>query len=246
MVREPIDGRAHDKQSVEQIPPLEPGDRLTRDEFERRYEAMPQGIKAELLEGVVHMPSPTRFRRHGRPHSHLIPWLGHYESGTPGVEAGDNSTPRLDIDNEPQPDAVLLIDPTCGGQTHISADDYIEDAPECVAEVATNSVSIDLHTKFEVYQRSGVHEYLVWRMLEQAIDWFVLRGRQYERLCQMCKESSAVKSSLVCGLIPQLYSRVTSRRCSRPSNKAWRAQTIRHSSRDCIPPALRCLCLSRV
>src|SRR5712671_1453930 len=120
----------------ETIPPLEPGDRLTRDEFERRYNAMPRGIKAELLEGVVHMPSPTRFRRHGRPHLHLITWLGYYESGTPGVEAGDNSTIRLDIDNEPQPDAVLLIDPACGGQARISADDYIEAAPEFVAEVA--------------------------------------------------------------------------------------------------------------
>jgi Uma2 family endonuclease len=182
MVREPLQVPADDKQSVEQIPPLEPGDRLTRDEFERRYEVMPRGIKAELLEGLVHMPSPTRFRRHGRPHLHLITWLGYYESGTPGVEAGDNSTTRLDIDNEPQPDAVLLIDPACGGQAHISADDYIEDAPEFVAEVAASSVSIDLHTKFHIYQRSGVREYLVWRVLERAVDWFVLRGRQYERL----------------------------------------------------------------
>jgi Uma2 family endonuclease len=173
---------ADDKQSVEQIPPLEPGDRLTRDEFERRYEAMPQEIKAELLEGVVHMPSPTRFRRHGRPHLHLITWLGHYESGTPGVEAGDNSTTRLDIDSELQPDAVLLIDPAYGGQAHISADDYIEDAPEFVAEVTASSVSIDLHTKFQIYQRNGVREYLVWRVLERAVDWFVLRSGQYERL----------------------------------------------------------------
>ncbi len=195
MVRQPAHVRADDKQSVEQLPPLEPGDRLTRDEFERRYEAMPRGIKAELLEGVVHMPSPTRFRRHGRPHSHLITWLGYYESGTPGVEAGDNSTTRLDIDNEPQPDAVLLIDPACGGQAHISADDYIEAAPEFVAEVATSSVSIDLHTKFQVYQRSGVREYLVWRVLEQAVDWFVLRAGHYERLVP---DAQGVLRSEVC------------------------------------------------
>ena len=86
------------------------------------------------------------------------------------------------MDNEPQPDAVLLIDPACGGQAHISADDYIENAPEFVAEVAASSVSIDLHTKFQIYQRSGVREYLVWRVLDQAIDWFVLRAGHYERL----------------------------------------------------------------
>src|SRR4029453_2189512 len=178
MVRQPAHVFVDDKQSGEQIPPLEPGDRLTRDEFERRYEAMPRGIKAELLEGLVHLPSPTRFRRHGRPHLHLITWLAPYQSATPGVRAGDNSTTRLDIDNESHPDAVLLIAPACGGQAHISADDYIEDAPEFVAEVAASSVSIDLHTKFHIYQRDGVREYLVWRVLERAVDWFVLRGRQ--------------------------------------------------------------------
>src|SRR6266545_2568429 len=180
MARQPVHVLTDDKQSGEQIPPLEPGDRLTRDEFERRYEVMPRGIKAELLEGLVHMPSPTRFRRHGRPHSNLITWLGNYEAGTPGVEAGDNSTTRLDLDNEPQPDAVLLIDPACGGQARISADDYLEGAPEFVAEVAASSVSIDLHTKSQIYQRSGVREYLVWRVWEQAVDWFVLRAGQYE------------------------------------------------------------------
>jgi Uma2 family endonuclease len=171
-----------DIQSPSQIPPLEPGDRLTRPEFERRYTAMPQLPKAELIEGIVHMPSPARFRRHGRPQAYLVGWLIQYESGTPGVETGDNSTTRLDMDNEPQPDAVLLIDPTRGGQSRISADDYIENAPELVAEVSSNSVSVDLHTKFHVYRRNGVREYLVWRVLDQAVDWFVLRAGQYERL----------------------------------------------------------------
>jgi Uma2 family endonuclease len=172
----------YDIRSHKPIPPLEPGDRLTRAEFERRYEAMPPGTKAELIEGVVHMPSPVRFQRHGQPHAHLVWWLVHYEMGTPGVATGDNSTTRLDLDNEPQPDAVLLIDPARGGQARISADDYVEAAPEFVAEVAASSVSIDLHTKLHVYRRNGVREYLVWRVLEQQVDWFVLRAGQYERL----------------------------------------------------------------
>src|SRR5438034_6357013 len=122
--------------SPESIPPLEPGDRLSRSEFERRYEAMPQLKKAELIEGVVYMPSPVRFRRHSRPHAVLVTWLGFYMAHTPGVEAGDNSTARLDLDNEPQPDALLLIDPACGGQARISEDDYIQSAPELVGEIA--------------------------------------------------------------------------------------------------------------
>ncbi len=83
------------------IPPLENGDRLTRTEFERRYDAMPHLKKAELIEGVVHTPSPVRQRYHGRQHSHLNFWLCAYEGRTPGVEVGDNSTVRLDLDNMP-------------------------------------------------------------------------------------------------------------------------------------------------
>ena len=164
------------------IPPLENGDRLTRAEFERRYEAMPHLKKAELIEGVVYMPSAVRLRSHGEPHWNLISWLSFYGIETPGVGGGDNSTVRLDLVNEPQPDALLFIDPACGGQARISEDDYIEAAPELVAEVAASSASYDLHTKLEAYRRNGVREYIVWRTLDQAIDWFSLRGERYEPL----------------------------------------------------------------
>jgi Uma2 family endonuclease len=164
------------------VPALENGDRLTRAEFERRYEAMPHLKKAELIEGVVYVPSPVRHRQHSSPHAHLITWLGLYTANTPGVEVGDNGSVRLDLDNEPQPDALLFIDPTRGGQVRISDDGIIEGAPELVAEVASSSVSYDLHAKLHVYRRNGVCEYIVWRVLEQAVDWFVLRDGQYERM----------------------------------------------------------------
>jgi len=168
--------------SPEAVPPLENGDTLTRVEFERRYEAMPHLKKAELIEGVVYVPSPVRHSYHGHQHTRLIGWLVQYEAHTPGVEASDNVTVRLDLDNEPQPDALLFIDPACGGQARIDADGYIEDAPELVAEVAASSASYDLHAKLRVYRRNGVREYIVWRVLDQEIDWFVLRAGQYERL----------------------------------------------------------------
>ena len=168
--------------SCEAIPPLENGDVLTRAEFERRYEAMLHLKKAELIEGVVYVPSPVRHRYHGHQHTHLVSWLGYYEAHTPGVEASDNVTVRLDLDNEPQPDALLFIDPACGGRALIDAEGYIEGAPELVAEVASSSVSYDLHAKLRVYRRNGVREYIVWRVLDQALDWFVLRAGQYERL----------------------------------------------------------------
>src|SRR5438067_360802 len=87
---------------------LEHGDRVSREEFERRYERMPRVKKAELIEGTVYMPSPLRAKAHARPHIQLAGWLVFYESETPGVQSFDNSTVRLDLDNEPQPDLVLL------------------------------------------------------------------------------------------------------------------------------------------
>src|SRR5689334_16684531 len=151
---------------LDAVLPLEPGDRLSRAEFERRYEAMPNLKKAELIEGVVYMPSPVRIRRHGRPNVHLCAWLGAYEAATPGVLAADNSTVRLDPDNDPQPDGLLFIDPEKGGQARISADDYLEKGPEWLGEIAASSASYDMHTKLNVYRRNGVLEYLVWRVLD--------------------------------------------------------------------------------
>jgi Uma2 family endonuclease len=161
---------------------LEQGDHLTREEFERRYEAMPELKKAELIEGVVHMPSPVRWNLHAGPHADLLGWLTHYRAHTPGVLVGGNGTLRLDMENEPQPDAAMIIEPARGGKVQLSPDDYIEGAPELVAEVSASTVSIDMNAKLRVYQRNSVKEYIVWRVLDRAIDWFILRQSQYDKL----------------------------------------------------------------
>ncbi|MCA1995407.1 MAG: Uma2 family endonuclease [Coleofasciculus sp. S288] len=161
------------------IPPLENGDRLNRYEFERRYNAMPSLKKAELIEGIVYMPAALRFKSHGQPHGWIMTWLGNYEAMTPGVALGVEPTVRLDLDNEPQPDAVLLIDEEAGGQARLSEDDYIEGAPELVVEIAASSVAIDLHAKKQAYRRNGVKEYIVWQVLDQTISWFYLEKGEY-------------------------------------------------------------------
>jgi Uma2 family endonuclease len=163
--------------SAKTVPVLAPGDRLSRAEFERRYNAMPGVKKAELIEGVVYMPSPVRLSRHGEPHVDVITWLGVYKAATPGVRSGADATARLDAKNEHQPDGLLLIDPACGGQAKISEDDYLESGPEFVAEVAASSASYDLNTKKAVYRRNGVREYLVWSVLDKKVDWFAADER---------------------------------------------------------------------
>lgn len=86
------------------IPPLENGDRLSRHEFEQRYNAMPNLKKAELIEGIVYMPVALHFKSHGQPHGWIMTWLGTYEAMTPNVDLAIEPTIRLDHDNAPQPD----------------------------------------------------------------------------------------------------------------------------------------------
>jgi Uma2 family endonuclease len=168
-------------EKLRQLPPLENGDRLSREEFERRYEAMPPHIKAELIEGVVYMSSPVRADGHGNQHADIMGWAYFYRALTPGVDLSDNATVRLGPDNEAQPDGVLYILPEHGGQAEVN-DGYLEGAPELVIEVAATSVSIDAGTKKMAYQRHGVKEYLIWRVLDDEIDWFILRDSGYAQL----------------------------------------------------------------
>jgi Uma2 family endonuclease len=163
------------------VPALENGDRLTRCEFERRYAARPDLKNAQLIEGIVYLPSPVSVA-HAEPHAMIQTVLLVYAASTPGIRGADNATVRLDLDNEPQPDVSLCIEPAAGGRSRVSGDDYLEGAPELVVEVAASSASIDLHDKLRAYRRNGVQEYVVWRVLDRQIDWFVLSDGEYRPL----------------------------------------------------------------
>jgi Uma2 family endonuclease len=161
----------------EWVPPLQQGDRLTRDEFLRRYEAMPELKKAELVEGKVYMSSPVTAEDHAEPHFKFNGILFVYAAKTPGVVGGDNATLMLDLQNAPQPDGYLRLLPEAGGQARL-VNRYLEGAPELVTEVAASSKSYDLHDKLNAYRRNGVREYVVWRVWDRAVDWFILRNGQ--------------------------------------------------------------------
>lgn len=166
---------------VPPVVPLENGDRLPRCEFEKRCLARPDVKKAELIEGVVHMPSPVR-ATHAEKHGDLLAWLRVYSASTPGVAVLDNATVRLDLDNEPQPDVLMRIESAATGQSRVDTDDYVTGAPELVAEVVASSAAYDLHDKLHVYRRNGVLEYLVWRVYDNDLDWFVLENDTYQPL----------------------------------------------------------------
>jgi Uma2 family endonuclease len=179
---------------------------MTRQEFHRRYAARRDIRKAELIDGVVYVPSPLRGDYHGRPHALIMFWLGYYCMLVPELECMDSTTLLLDPSVEVQPDAALWR-PRPGGP-HLNADGYIEGAPDLIVEVSASSVSYGLHQKKEAYRRNGIGEYVVWRVLDRAIDWFELRDDTY-----MVREPDAdgiVESSQFPGLclhIPSLLAR---------------------------------------
>jgi Uma2 family endonuclease len=162
------------------LPPLRAGDHLDQPTFHARYEAMPPDFRAELIDGVVIVSSPTS-PKHGRPHAIVIGWLTVFDAATPGAVALDNVSSVLGARSEPQPDAALLIEAECGGQARIE-EKWVVGAAELLAEVAYSSEAYDLHSKRGDYERAGVREYIVVLLRERRVIWFVLRNQQFEEL----------------------------------------------------------------
>jgi Uma2 family endonuclease len=139
-------------------------------------------VRAELIEGIVFMAAAVRHSQHGQPQRLLIGWLDRYIGATPGTDGGLNATVVLDEDNVPQPDGYLFLPAEVGGQCSLAPDGYLEGPPALVAEISASTKSIDLHLKFQAYRRNGISEYIVWRVREKAIDWFVLQDGDYQLL----------------------------------------------------------------
>ena len=169
--------------TAQDVMPLESGDRLTREEFHRRYCDNPQINRAELILGVVYVPSPMCFDRHDAPTLSMHGWLFTYQLDKPHVKAGGSASLCLLADTEVQPDGFLFYQPpSWSGGARVRPDGYIHGAPELIVEVSASTASYDAHDKKEAYRRAGVQEYINWRVLDQAIDWFRLRDSEYVRL----------------------------------------------------------------
>lgn len=159
------------------VPPFENGDRMDQQTFHELYKQTPEGFKAELIGGVVHMASPLKFFSHGEPHSRLDTWLGVYCADTAGTASANNSTNIMGAESEPQPDLTMIILPEAGGQARINDDDYLVGGAELLVEVANSTVAIDTHAKFQDYQRAGVREYIIVIVVTQEVEWYV-NGRR--------------------------------------------------------------------
>jgi hypothetical protein len=165
--------------TVDSVPPLAMGDTLTREEFIERWEANPRIKRAELIGGVVYMPSPVSID-HGDNENTLGGWLANYKVATPGCAAANNATVFL-LDDCPQPDGHLRLLPEAGGTSRIEGK-FLHGPPELAAEMCMSSAVYDLHQKLDLYRQAGVKEYLAVLMYEQEIRWHRLVGDSYRLL----------------------------------------------------------------
>lgn len=177
---------------------LRAGDSLFAAEFLRRYGLRPGLHKAELIEGIVHMPSPVRARQHAAPDNLMQGWLFTYATRHPEVLALTGPTISFDSENVLQPDAVLCRRREAGGNSWITEAGYLAGSPELVVEISASTTSIDLHGKLRTYRRHRVAEYVVWRTLDGAVDWFVLSADDFVRLAP--SEEGVLRSQLFPGL----------------------------------------------
>jgi hypothetical protein len=161
------------------VPPLAAGDKLTREEFLRRWESHPEIKCAELLGGLVYMPSPVSVE-HGDMDGTVGTWLGTYTARTPGTACGHNTTTFL-LEDVPQPDLNLRILPQYGGSSRVE-DGYLQGPAEFLAEICRSSASYDLHVKLDLYQKARVPEYLAVLIFEREIRWHVLGEEGYQLL----------------------------------------------------------------
>ena len=155
------------------------GQQMTREEFLRRWDALPGLKKAELIEGTVHVPSPVS-REHGMFDGLVSGWLSHYEWSTPGCEVGHNSTWMM-LGSAPQPDVYLAILPEYGGQWRVEGK-FGSGPPELAVEICLTSTEVDFGPKLALYQRAGVREYITVETFTKRIVWRVLDGGSYREL----------------------------------------------------------------
>ena len=154
---------------------FESGDRLSRDEFLERWERTPALKKAELIDGVVYLPSPVSLT-HGDYDglSQLV--LNTFSARTPACKFLPNTT-WLMLESASQPDSSLFWLPPSGEIK--TTKDLATGSPDLVVEIAVSSRSYDLGPKLALYQRADVQEYVAVLTEEERIEWRVLENGSY-------------------------------------------------------------------
>lgn len=177
---------------------MENGDHLTAEEFLHAWKHMPDVKHAELLEGRVYMNPASVNYDHARPHSVISTWAGIYEVNTPGAEGLTTPSLKLDSRNIPEPDVVLRLKDGLGESS--SWENILLGPVELAIEISNTSTSKDVYEKREIYERTGVREYLIWRTAAGEFDHFVRSGKLQERFERTIYRDGIIKSVVFPGL----------------------------------------------
>lgn len=161
----------HRMTAAEAMFELENGARMDQPTFHKLYQQTPEGFRAQLIGGVVYVMASPVSPRHARPHLWIGHWLCLYTGDTPGVEGFDNVTNILGADSEPQPDVCLVVQADYGGRAVVTKDAVVG-PPDLVVEIALSSRTIDLGQKKSDYEKAGVGEYLVIRVVDETAEWY--------------------------------------------------------------------------
>ena len=197
------------------LAPLVRGDCLSLDEFLRRWEAMPALKRAELIRGVVYMPSPSS-RLHGVMDQNVGGCLMAYRAATPGVEGATNASWVMGNADAPQPDNSLYILPEYGGRLGMHGT-LLKGTPDFLEETCVTSTSYDLHQKLDVYQEAGVQEYLAVILQRNEVRWHRLVNHRFE------VQPAAGGRRVPLGCLPRLMARrggAARATCARPGRAA--------------------------
>jgi Uma2 family endonuclease len=152
-------------------------------EFLRCREALPELKFAELIDGIVHIPSPLMLD-HGDIDLRVDSWLKLYVHATPGTQAACNATCQM-LDDVPQPDVFLRVRPSHRGQSRDKRKgeaDYLVGAPELVIEMCLTSTEVDFGPKLVLYECACVREYITIELLRKRIVWRILEDGTYKPL----------------------------------------------------------------
>ena len=158
-------------------PPLREGDRLTPEEFLRRWDAMPDVKHAELIDGIVHMSSPLS-NIHGVLDQRMSAWLSFYTLVTPGCQVVSDVTWLMSAESVPQPDIAMRVE---GLHSHIE-EKYPSAPPELIVEISHTTFAKDSGPKLRLYERSGVREYLIVRPEKRQAIWRELVDGRYREI----------------------------------------------------------------
>ena len=162
------------------VPLLQRDDQLTPDEFLDRWDAMPNLKFAELIDGVVYLPSPLG-PVHAEGDGLVAVWTGTYAAATPGCRMLSNGSWRISSTSVPQPDVALCIRPEYGGQSRDQTN-HVVGVPELVAEICESSAAYDLGPKLRLYEKVGVREYITMLPNERQFIWRELFRKRYRTI----------------------------------------------------------------